>query len=278
MNRLALFLTQIVFSIITPLLLMPRIGNMKFTRSFIAFCFGKSYGNRYDSIIDSFQGKYGLAMAEGLAKVKEILQDRVNVVADCGTGTGFVTKQASEQFSNATFIAFDILENMIRQARTNCKGISTEIYHVQADTFKLPLANDSIDILLVQNTMPCFTEFARVCKPGGICLYVDSSSGWVTETVKNLIRKNKLFKKVIGEKVEIGFWVLAQKASEYQSNPLSLQGKTDQEKMANLLRCPLDHSKLVTEGTTLSCEHNHKFPIYNGFPVMLENNNKKPHG
>ncbi len=217
MNRVALFLTQIVFSIITPVLLIPRIGNMKFTRSLIAFCFGKSYGNRYDSIIDSFRGKYGLAMAEGLSKAKEMIQDQVDVVADCGTGTGFVTRQVSEQFPSATFIAFDILESMLKQAKKNCAGISTEIYHVQADSFKLPLANESIDLLLVQNTMPCFTEFARVCKPGGICLYVDSSSGWVTETAKSLIRKNKLFGIVIGEKVEMGFWVLARKDGEFLS-------------------------------------------------------------
>ena len=161
MNRIAIFLTRIVFSIITPLLIMPRIGHKKITRSLIAFCFGRLYGNRYDTIIDSFKGKYGLAMAEGIAKAEELIKDQIYVVADCGTGTGFVTKQASEQYPDATFLAFDILENMLKQAKKNCKDIPTEIYHVQADTFKLPLANKSIDILLAQNTMPCFAEFAR---------------------------------------------------------------------------------------------------------------------
>ena len=43
--------------------------------------------NLYDKFIDSFQGKYGLAMAEGLAKAKEITGDKIHVAVDCGTGT-----------------------------------------------------------------------------------------------------------------------------------------------------------------------------------------------
>jgi hypothetical protein len=35
-------------------------------------------------------------MAKGLAKVREIAGNQVSVVADCGTGTGFVTTQAAE--------------------------------------------------------------------------------------------------------------------------------------------------------------------------------------
>ena len=68
LNRLALFVSQFFFSVITPPLLVPGIGKLKLTRSFIAFFFGRSYGNRYQSIIDAFQGRYGLAMTEGLKK------------------------------------------------------------------------------------------------------------------------------------------------------------------------------------------------------------------
>lgn len=210
-NRLALFASQIIFSIITPPLLIPRIANLRFTRSFISFCFGRSYGNRYQTIIDSFHGRYGLAMAEGLKKVKEIAGDKISVVTDCGTGTGFVTRQAAEQFPNATFIAFDILLGMLRQARDNCKDISTDVFHVQADAFALPLADESVDLLLAQNTMPCFSEFARVCRPGGMIIYVDSSAGWIANLVKRLVEKQRLFESVMGERVDLGFYVLAKK-------------------------------------------------------------------
>src|SRR4030042_6724087 len=95
-NRLALFLSQILFSIVTPPLLMPCIAKLYITRLFISFCFERAYGNRYQNIIDSFQGRYGLPMVEGLAKAKEIAGNKISVVVDCGTGKGFVTKQAAE--------------------------------------------------------------------------------------------------------------------------------------------------------------------------------------
>ncbi len=119
--RLGLFLSQIRFSIITPFLLMPKIAKLSVVRHFVAFCFGRAYSNRYQNIIDTFKGKYGSAMARGLAKAKEIAGDTISVVADCGTGTGFVTRQAADQFHHSTFIAFDILYEMLTQARNNCE-------------------------------------------------------------------------------------------------------------------------------------------------------------
>lgn len=211
LNRLALLTSQILFSVITPPLLIPGIGKLRFTRSLISFCFGRSYGNRYQNIIDSFQGRYGLAMAEGLKNAKAIAGHRVAIVADCGTGTGFVTNQAAEQFPHATFIAFDLLSGMLRQARTNCKSIAADVFHVQADNFALPLTDESVDLLLAQNTMPCISEFARVCRPGGMIVYVDSSAGWVTDLVKRLVEKHKLFRRVVGERVDMGFCMVLEK-------------------------------------------------------------------
>lgn len=208
MNRPAQFFAQVLFSIITPPLLMPRIAKLCITRLFISFCFGRLYGNRYQSIIDSFQGRYGLSMAEGLKKAKEIAGNTISVVVDCGTGTGFVTKQAAEEFPHATFIAFDLLHGMLMQARNNCKDIPTDIFHVQADTFALPLADESVDLLLVQNTIPCFSEFDRVCRPGGMVIFVDTSAGWIADLAKRLVEKHRLFEKVMGERVDMGFYVL----------------------------------------------------------------------
>jgi len=171
-------------------------------------------------------------MAEGLAKAKEIAGDNIFVVADCGTGTGFVTRQAAEHFPHATFVAFDILPGMLAQARDNCRDISTDVFHVQADTFALPLADDSVDLLLAQNTMPCFTEFARVCRPGGMIIYVDSSAGWIAGKAKRLVEKQLLFERVLGERVDLGFYVLAQKRGERQkSNGIFIEGKTKDKRL-----------------------------------------------
>jgi len=268
-NRVGLFLIQVVFSVITPLLLMPRIGKLKITRSVISFCFGRSYGNRYQSVIDSFQGRYGSAMAEGLKKAKAILGNNVAIVLDCGTGTGFVTKQAAKEFSDATFIAFDLLPGMLRQASNNCNDIATDVFHIQADSFALPLADESVNLVLAQNTMPCFSEFARVCHPGGVIVYVDSSSGWITKKAKRLVEKHQLFERVTGECVDMGFYILAKKAGDARFGTLSIEGQTKQERLVRLLRCPVDKSKLAVNGNYLCCEYQHKFPIHDGFPVML---------
>jgi SAM-dependent methyltransferase len=228
-NRLALFFSQILFSVITPPLLMPRIAKLRFTRLFISFCFGRAYGNRYQTIIDSFLGKYGSAMSEGLIRAKVMVGDSVSVVVDCGAGTGFVTRQATEQFPDATFIAIDLLLGMLRQARNNCENITADIFYVQADNFALPLADQSVDLLLAQNTMPCFTEFARVCRPGGMIIYVDSSAGWIANLAKRLVEKHQLFERVTGKRVALGFYVLAQKAGDVRKSiMLSTEGITKQ--------------------------------------------------
>ena len=269
LNRLALFVSQFFFSVITPPLLVRGIGKLKLTRSFIAFFFGRSYGNRYQSIIDAFQGRYGLAMAEGLKKAKAISRHGISIIADCGTGTGFVTRQAAEQFPDATFIAFDLLPGMLRQARTNCESIGTDVFHVQADAFALPLADESVDLLLAQNTMPCISEFARVCRPGGMIVYVDSSAGWVTQPVKRLVEKHKLFKRVSGERVDMGFCIVAEKKGDFKPGILPAESQTQQDKLLNLLRCPVDKSRLTFDGIHLCCEYQHQFPIHDTFPVML---------
>jgi hypothetical protein len=57
LGALSLFISLILFSIITPFLLMPN------TRHLIAFCCGRAYGSRYQNIFDTFRGRYGSAMA-----------------------------------------------------------------------------------------------------------------------------------------------------------------------------------------------------------------------
>ena len=210
-NRLSLFCAQLLFSMVMPPLFVPRIARLRFTRSLVAFCFGRLYGNRYQHVIDSFHGKYGLAMAEGLSKAKDLAGHNISVIVDCGTGTGFVTKQAAEYFPDAKIIAFDLLDGMLLQARSNCKEIASRVIHFKADTFALPLDDNSIDLILAQNTIPNLEDFARICRSDGMIIFVDCSAGWVTGLVKSLVEKTKLFKKVFGQRVASGFYILAQK-------------------------------------------------------------------
>lgn len=210
LKRLAHFLTQILFSMITPPLLIPWIAKSSMTRFFVSFCFGRLYGNRYQDIIDSFQGRYGLAVAEGLAEAKRKIEDRAPLIVDCGTGTGFVTKQAAKQFPDATLVAFDILHGMLMQARNDCNNVAPDVFYVQADTFALPLRDQSVDMLLSQNTIPCFAEFSRVCRPRGMIIYVDTSAGWIADLAKRLVARHNLFETVMGKRVGLGFYIIAQ--------------------------------------------------------------------
>jgi len=118
--------------------------------------------------------------------------------------------------------------------------------------------------------MPCFAEFARVCRPGAIIIYVNSSAGWIANLAKRLVEKHGLFERVTGERVDLGFYVLAQKAGDANnSSIISVKGETKQQRMAGLLRCPLDKSKVVVEQDHLCCEQQHQYPLHDGFPVML---------
>ena len=209
-NRLSHFFAQILFSIVMPPLFIPGVAGHRVTRSLIAFCFGRMYGNKYQSVIDSFHGNYGLAMAEGLSRVKKISGDKISVIVDCGTGTGFVTKQAAEYFPNAKIIAFDLLDGMLVQARNNCKDIASRVIHIKADTFALPLADNSVDLILAQNTIPNFKDFVRICRSEGMIVFVDCSAGWIAGVAKHLLKKQLLFKKVTGRRVALGFYILAQ--------------------------------------------------------------------
>jgi ubiquinone/menaquinone biosynthesis C-methylase UbiE len=199
-----------LFSVVMPPLFIPSIARLNITRSMIAFCFGRMYGNKYQNVIDSFHGHYGDAMAEGLSKVKELAGDKIFKIVDCGTGTGFVTKQAAEYFPEAKIVAFDLLDEMLLQARNNCKEMSSRVIHIKADTFALPIADSSVDLILAQNTIPNFIDFARICRSDGMIVFVDCSAGWIVNMAECLLKKQQIFKKVAGERISLGFYILAQ--------------------------------------------------------------------
>lgn len=70
-NRLGLFLSQAMFSAVTPPLLVPKIARLPATRLVIGFCFGRLYGNRYDDIIAAFKDEYGEPMSSAISKARE---------------------------------------------------------------------------------------------------------------------------------------------------------------------------------------------------------------
>lgn len=211
---LGIFLSRVLFCIITPPLLVPAIAGMRITRFLVAFCFGRLYGGAYDRIIASFGGAYGRPMAEGLSRVAgEAADSEVALTLDCGTGTGFASALAAEAFPGTAVAALDLLPRMLHQARSAGGGLSNRVFHVQGDAFALPFADGAFDLVLAQNTLPCFPEMFRVCRPGGWMIYVDSSAGWIAGLATRLVARQGLFERVEGGKAGLGFFVLARRGS-----------------------------------------------------------------
>ena len=204
-------------------------------------------------------------MSKALERVRELIENAPRVILDCGTGTGFVTKQVAEFFPNTQIIAADGLLNMLKLARDNCANISDRVLFINADTFNLPIADSSVDIILAQNTIPAFHEFNRVLKPSGMVIYVDTSSGWITNLAINLVKRHNIFLNVVGAKAEMGFYVIAQKAAE--SNGQELPEPTSPQK---ILCCPIDRTEFLSHSEGLRCKQGHYFLINDGFPVLLE--------
>jgi SAM-dependent methyltransferase len=96
----------------------------------------------------------GLGRASGLA-------------IEIGSGTGAYSALFAERF--ARVVAVDLSFEMIRHAP------AAPAHRVQADASRLPLADASADAVLLVNAFLFPAEVARVLRPNGIILWVNSS-------------------------------------------------------------------------------------------------------
>ena len=110
-------------------------------------------------------------------------------IVDLGCGTGKLTRQLQKQYPKADILALDIATNMLQTARQQAPRWFSHQYFCCADAHRLPLADNSVD-LLVSNLMlqwcgdykQVFAEFARVLKPEGRLLF----STFGPDTLKEL--------------------------------------------------------------------------------------------
>lgn len=111
------------------------------------------------------------------------------VVVDVGAGTGLLTHKVIQRYPQAQHIAIDLSEAMLAQARERLKApkfkwLPQHLWSkngaqlVNADAYALPLADQSVD-LLVSNLMlqwcddldRVFREFRRVMRPQGLLMF-----------------------------------------------------------------------------------------------------------
>jgi ubiquinone/menaquinone biosynthesis C-methylase UbiE len=94
-------------------------------------------------------------------------------IAECGSGTGLISKQLAKKGANVTLV--DISPEAIELSKKNLIGLKN-VEFIQASIMKLPLKNDSFDIVWNAGVIEHFKEeqqkkaireMLRITKPGG---------------------------------------------------------------------------------------------------------------
>ncbi len=99
-------------------------------------------------------------------------------VLDLGTGTGAGLAELKRRYPRASIFALDLAVAMLQQARNKQRWPWRRPAYVCADAEALPLAADSVDLILSNLTIQwcndlgrLFAECARVLRPGGLILF-----------------------------------------------------------------------------------------------------------
>ena len=106
---------------------------------------------------------------------------RLGHLLDIGTGTGRMATILGQSATRVT--ALDRSPEMLRIARTNLSGGTVPCELTQGDFSALPLANDSVDSIVMHQVLhyaaapgSVIAEAARVLRPSGHLLIVDFAS------------------------------------------------------------------------------------------------------
>jgi len=98
-------------------------------------------------------------------------------VLDLGCGTGLALDGLARRYRRAEIVALDFAPNMLRQARRRGHWLNRPRV-VCADAERLPLADDSVDLIFSNATLQwvndldaTFRELLRVLRPGGLLLF-----------------------------------------------------------------------------------------------------------
>lgn len=110
-------------------------------------------------------------VADGLLAALPV-SDALDSILDLGSGTGYCARHLAARFPAAQVVGLDISGPMLRVSREKHAGVP--ILHVCGDAEALPLAGQSVDLLVSSlaiqwcgNLDALFREIRRVLRPGG---------------------------------------------------------------------------------------------------------------
>jgi ubiquinone/menaquinone biosynthesis C-methylase UbiE len=135
----------------------------------------------FDKVADQWDDMRRAFFGEGVRRAS-IEAARVGpgmIVADVGTGTGFLAELALD--AGARVIGVDISDAMLAQATSRFAGRPFEAR--QGDTAVLPLQTEEVDAVLgnmvlhhAEDPPAAIREMARALKPGGTLVITDADS------------------------------------------------------------------------------------------------------
>lgn len=119
-------------------------------------------------------------IADALCRI--IAEEPHAVILDAGCGEGYYTAYLKEQFPTSAIAGLDISKEAIQGAVKRRKDIQWLV----GTNANLPIASQSVDVLISLFGFPVWSEFARVLKPGGRIITVDSGPDHLIELRKIL--------------------------------------------------------------------------------------------
>lgn len=104
-------------------------------------------------------------------------------IADVGCGVGYLSQRLQQRYPQAHIFGYDLAHTVLQQAQQQLRPAwwswqRPRVHFICADAARLPLADNSVDLLLsnlmlqwCDDVCAVFTELARVLKPDGILLF-----------------------------------------------------------------------------------------------------------
>lgn len=207
-----LFLNWYFSAILAPLLMFPRLAQTRVVRAFIRTFFGTILAPRYHKVIALYGPRYDMALSAGLDVAASLALRPIHTIVDCGTGTGHVTLKMASSFPGSNLIGVDAVEPMLQLAGKNFTSQKCFAQLVCGDIARLPLRDGCADLVVAQNTLPFLQEFARICAPGGIVLFADSSARFLPGIATRGAVKTGKFDLVRAGTAEFGFFVVGRRS------------------------------------------------------------------